>query len=186
MSAGRLRERIREIDPGYFVENWPSEIRSIRVMCTRPLSILRQDTIKGKYFDVVPCGRCPECLQRKQGEFAALAVLEAKRSKSLHFVTFTYNNSSVPIMFSDEDGIQRPEFVESAVHSTCVGYCDNHFGSLVCASDGVHNWTPSLRRQDIRLFFKHCRNKWKYQTGDVVSFRYAGFGEYGGKTYRPH
>lgn len=155
-------------------------------MCTRPLSILRQDTIKGKYFDVVPCGRCPECLQRKQGEFAALAVLEAKRCKSLHFVTFTYNNASVPIMFSVEDGTQRPEFVELAVHSTCVGYCDNHNGTLSCATDGVRDWCPSLKRLDIRMFLKHCRNKWKYQTGDVVSFRYAGFGEYGGKTYRPH
>lgn len=148
-------------------------------MCTRPLSILREDRIKGKYFDVVPCGRCPECLGRKQGEFAALAVLEAKAARSIHFLTFTYNNASVPIMFTREDDGVAPEFVDAAEHSACVGYCDNYNGTLSCATDGVRNWCPSLRRGDIKTFLSVTRQAYQKKYGYLPDFRYAGFGEYG-------
>lgn len=174
-----MRKRIREISLVCSVASLLSEIRSIRVMCTRPLSILRQDTIKGKYFDVVPCGRCPECLQRKQGEFACLATLEAKAATSVHFLTFTYANHAVPIMLSREDEGVIPSFVGKSERLSAVSNCSLHDGRLFCATDGTYNWTPSLCRFDFREFLKYSREAYAKKYGHLPDFRYAGFGEYG-------
>ena len=53
-------------------------------MCVSPLMIERRYAGKSK-IDMVPCGRCYECISKKQNEFAALACLEAKRSSSMWF-----------------------------------------------------------------------------------------------------
>lgn len=148
-------------------------------MCTRPLSILRNDPLKGKYFDIVPCGKCPECLQRKQGEFAALATLEAKAAKSVHFLTFTYANQEVPIMVSREDNGVLPSFVGKSERLSALACCSLHDGRLYCATDGTYNWTPSLRRFDFREFLKYSREAYQKKYGYLPQFRYAGFGEYG-------
>lgn len=148
-------------------------------MCTRPLSILRQDTVKGKYFDIVPCGKCPECLQRKQGDFACLATLEAKAAKSVHFLTFTYANSEVPIMVREEDNGSLPCFVDRSERLSALCNCSLHDGRLYCATDNVHTWTPSLRRFDFREFLKYSREAYRKKYGYLPEFRYAGFGEYG-------
>ena len=68
-------------------------------MCTNPLVIRRAYAGKVK-TDVVPCGKCHECISKKQNEFAALACLEAKKSSSMWFATLTYSNNRVPIILS--------------------------------------------------------------------------------------
>lgn len=147
-------------------------------MCTRPLSILREDPIKGKYFDVVPCGRCPECINRKQAEFAALAVLEAKRASSVHFLTFTYRNSVCPIMVTDELG-SSPAFALGEDHLQALYNVSLHDGRLYCATDAVTTWTPSVCRSDIKHSLASARLAFERKFGAKPDFRYAGFGEYG-------
>lgn len=45
----------------------------------------------------VPCGKCIECLQKKQMEQAVLAIEESKKYKTMHFFTLTYRPEDVPI-----------------------------------------------------------------------------------------
>lgn len=48
-------------------------------------------------YKKVPCGKCIECLQKKQVEQTVLAIEESKKHPSHHFFTLTYSPESVPI-----------------------------------------------------------------------------------------
>lgn len=45
----------------------------------------------------VPCGKCSECLRQRQNDLAARVSMTAQEYKSMHFVTFTYNEESLPL-----------------------------------------------------------------------------------------
>lgn len=44
----------------------------------------------------VPCGHCAECLRKKQNDLAVRCFLEAKKRGSMHFVTLTYCEGTLP------------------------------------------------------------------------------------------
>lgn len=48
----------------------------------------------------VPCGKCLECLRRKQNDLAVRASIEANRRGSMCFVTLTYSNAYLPLSIS--------------------------------------------------------------------------------------
>lgn len=158
-------------------------------MCTNPLVINRVYAGKTR-TDIVPCGKCHECIAKKQNEFAALACLEVKRSSSMWFATLTYDNIHCPIakswlqanvlhreFVSDKD---RPSIVESMIV--------NHGGKrdLQLFSKDGFDFIASLRREDLKLFLKRCRVSYVREFNEKLEFRYAAFGEYGDSTYRPH
>ena len=65
-------------------------------MCLRPVTITRFDPVTHvTRVDVVPCGKCIECLKRKQSDYAFLSKRQAARSGSLHFLTLTYRNNTI-------------------------------------------------------------------------------------------
>ena len=141
-------------------------------------------------IDIVPCGRCHECISKKQNEFAALACLEAKRSRSMWFFTFTYANSSVPIMvnwFDDSQELHQ-DFIAESVRSSVLPKMGDMTGKkpLQMYSDDSFTYVPSLRREDVRLFLKRTRVAYQRKFGELFDFKYAGFGEYGSRTNRPH
>lgn len=45
----------------------------------------------------VPCGRCPECRRKRVNDWVFRMQQEDRRSRSSHFVTLTYDTSTVPI-----------------------------------------------------------------------------------------
>lgn len=139
---------------------------------------------------VVPCGKCHECLRKKQNEFAVLAINEAIASKSLHFFTLTYRNACVPVMVSylDEHGERVLQgFATAFCHDEVVADMqDENSVVRACVGEDSFEYCPSLRREDVRLFLKRCRVDYERETGKLMSFRYAGFGEYGSSTKRPH
>lgn len=45
----------------------------------------------------VPCGKCPKCLQARTEQWVFRLQQEQKNSVFSHFVTFTYNEQSVPV-----------------------------------------------------------------------------------------
>lgn len=157
-------------------------------MCTHPILINREDPLTHHVKqDVVPCGRCAECTCKKQADFSALACLEAQRSQKVHFVTFTYDNSHVPIMYTDKR-INLSKMVDHSdkAHLSLVEMCSDFSGRLHASQvDGV-DVCPSLNREDFRLFIKRCRTAYNREFGVNFCLRIAGFGEYGGQTFRPH
>lgn len=78
-------------------------------MCVSPLFIksprpkegsLRDDVIRSPVGQYVPCGKCPECLAKRQREWYVRFWLEDKYNSShgkfTWFTTFTYRNETLP------------------------------------------------------------------------------------------
>lgn len=155
------------------------------------------------------CGKCSECVSKKHSAFALEASLEARRAKSLHMVTLTYNNGSVPIMCVrriTREGVTHSDdsyFIDKGTryHSVASRFLECKMDgskaldcrSLVLSTERVDDSnyfellaTPSLRREDVRLWIKKCRVMYKRSYGVDMPGRYAFFGEYGDQTNRPH
>lgn len=183
-------------------------------MCTKPIEIHRSYPDGSTRIDVVPCGKCAECRSKKQGEFAALALLESLTCKSMYFVTLTYRNENVPIVkvvqyvrggelvdvsfsgFVEPDTKLRKVLIRnmqtnmtidgpqplkqvSVIRKSATPYeSDTEFDAVI--------YTPSLRREDFRLFVKRARVAYYREFGEKLQLRYACFGEYGSVTKRPH
>lgn len=155
------------------------------------------------------CGKCAECVSKKHSAFALEASLEARRAKSMHMVTLTYNNESVPIMacskiyrsgvlyektnyFLAKDSAYRrvggrclAVNMDGSKSMSCRSYVTK-FDRLYDADFREVSYTPSLRREDVRLLIKKCRIMYKRLYGVDMPGRYAFFGEYGDQTNRPH
>lgn len=154
-------------------------------MCTRPIQIDRVNPVTNSVDSyTVPCGKCDECLLQKQREFACLAVLESQLSSSVHLVTLTYSNRTVPIMVTEKES-GYSHFIDKG-REFFVEMCTDKDGSLMSAAYKDLDVCPSLRRSDFRLFLKRVRIRYKREFGECPTFRYAGFGEYGSQTFRPH
>lgn len=170
-------------------------------MCTSPIKLSRIDKFGNHSFDIVPCGKCHECVMKAQNEFAALACLEAKRRKSMWMVLFTYSNSKVPIMRCDFETLEDSETLSPIREIVSSRFLEGREREDICRQldidmDGKKrlSWSecdevsfcPSLRREDVRLFLKRCRMSYKREFGRSLDFVYAGFGEYGDAYNRPH
>lgn len=183
-------------------------------MCTSPITITKKRPDGSFESRVVPCGKCDECRSKKHSDFAALATLEAKACTSMYFVTLTYNDKTVPIskvvLHHYDEGFETvfSGFVpDSKMRELCVKRMKAASSSFM--QDGsplksvsvsakgrtpyenesefdLVTYTPSLRREDVRLFLKRCRVEWERKYGMKMDFRYVFFGEYGSRTYRPH
>lgn len=72
-------------------------------MCLTPVTLRREySDIKGRMTNVVPCGKCPECLANRRHSWAFRLLQELKHSKSATFATLTYSPENEPI---SENGI---------------------------------------------------------------------------------
>ena len=59
--------------------------------CSYPITLVRN----GRH-ELVPCGRCINCIQRKRAEWSFRLLIEHQNSKSAHFLTLTYNEENIP------------------------------------------------------------------------------------------
>lgn len=135
-------------------------------------------------------------------------VRALENSKDNVFVTLTYRNASVPLALSiqderlvvDEDTGEFVQYVDSSVVKVLnkderdvflplFGY--ELKGKLVSKSLPCYidneTWriTPSLNREDVRLYIKRKRVEFK-RNGNELKFKYICVGEYGPRTSRPH
>lgn len=156
--------------------------------CICPIHLSHDNPLTGREEYDVPCGKCASCLKRKQQEFAALAVLEASRASSVHFLTLTYNNCFAPIAVSvaASDEKVKYTFLDDSKRADILPLISRPDKSLFGATIGDYEYWPSLRREDVRLWLKRCRVEWKRLGHDLSKFKYAAFGEYGSTTFRPH
>lgn len=67
-------------------------------MCTRPITIKNPDPQKilGLCIEV-PCGKCPECLARRQNDWKLRLMEESSNYSHLYFFTLTYADENLPI-----------------------------------------------------------------------------------------
>lgn len=158
-------------------------------MCTSPIEITRRLPSGSVRSYTVPCGKCEECRASYQSEFAARCAVEASARGSLHFITFTYNNSWLPVNFIDYVP-ELKDFVPTAFQrgDSCYDWQLKEwstFGCSVQTNDDSTSVCPTLHRDDIKHLLKkfriYCKRK------DIpLDFGFTVFGEYGEEKSRPH
>lgn len=66
-------------------------------MCLTPVQVTRYSPALRRWnTDLVPCGKCLECLKEKQNAYAFIGERETRASDAVHFVTLTYRNGDLP------------------------------------------------------------------------------------------
>lgn len=185
-------------------------------MCTHPIQLTRKRPDGSCRIRLVPCGKCAECRSKKHSDFACLSALEARACCSMYMVTLTYRDDVVPVakvVYHVRDGelvdIPFRGFVDDSKYrellvrnmrkaaelrfkgdlKPLVQISHIRKGATPYESDTEFDnvyYTPSLRREDVRLWLKRSRVRWKRLFGTDMHLRYAIFGEYGSITKRPH
>lgn len=110
-------------------------------------------------YQAIPCGHCYACQLRKSAEWATRIMLECQRHEHNYFITFTYNEESLPIATTSIYNGQQWE--------------------------NPGDWTGTLWPDDINRFLNSLRQdlkRNKHHTG--VKYYYAG--EYCPSSGRPH
>lgn len=69
-------------------------------MCTSPITLTRHYGNTTRQ-DVVPCGKCPECLKKLQSGYACRCIEEAKKYGNVWFATLTYSPEHCPVVEKD-------------------------------------------------------------------------------------
>lgn len=175
------------------------------VSCFRPVSI------KDCYgrSQMVGCGSCPACQDRKRNSLSNRLALEEHRAKYCSFVTLTYDESHLPIvdvsrLFSSSDGeivdlLQNYDFNEDfstpsvvnteELRNSVIMY--NKHRAFYKANYSVNrnvtyenNQVAVLVNRHLQLFIKRFR-KYAYKKYNE-KIRYYAIGEYGTQSLRPH
>lgn len=145
-------------------------------MCLSPISLPVREGDQVVGYNVVPCGKCVECLDRKQKDIMQVFLGAALRAENIVFATFTYDDSHVPKMFSvwdyESGSVVRQSFDRSSLE------LDDEFQDIVEVT--------SLRRKDWRLWLKAARMAYYRFHGRRLNFSYVTIGEYGKLHKRPH
>ena len=160
----------------------------------------------------VPCGRCVQCLRKRQNDYSARLIREVQDCSSMFFVTLTYDNHHLPLQanFASVDSdtgectslgevIYGSDFIPdiraelvSQRSSSKARYLQKYLfeiNGLPKCIDGnyyIVRYTPSLYREDVKNWLKGCRVQYQRDTGKKLEFRYAWCGEYGPRGTRPH
>lgn len=156
-------------------------------MCTHPIQLTRRNrSTNSTYTDLVPCGKCEECISFKQKEFAALSVHEAIKSGSVYFFTLTYNDAHLPVAIHDgERLIGFDGRLNREIPLSWFTDGDGRFMNMLVEHDGLM-WTPSLHRHDVICWFKQFRTRYNREHDEPFSGSYCFFGELGEHRGRPH
>lgn len=173
------------------------------------------DVQRGNYFlpslsgFYVPCGKCVDCLHRKHLSRVPQYVRELSKHKDNVFVTLTYRNDTVPLSlcvqdyhdFIDYDTGEYKHELMSSTYQLLPSELRSMFIDLFSYSlsgtlkskkidspfGGNEVWrlTPSLDREDVRLYIKKRRVAFS-RSGRPLDFKMVCVGEYGPRTSRPH
>ncbi len=190
-------------------------------MCVRPLYLIRkcehcdflEDTRPYDNFThklvKVPCGKCIECVRKRQADLTVRIVTEAQNYNTMHFVTLTYDNDTVPLACSlfcnSDDGVYLVQKAHIMPNNDFTEYCRSLLAALDTDRNGRYLDVPlpfcriseafpyfyrvamSLNREHVKLWLKSCRVSYKRQFGRALpDFKFAWCGEYGSRTARPH
>ena len=161
---------------------------------------------------VVPCGKCINCLRNKQSSMVVRIKREAEKRGTLTFLTLTYDDEHLPLAqslwsvdkSSGEFNMETPaEIISSGrfpqpfrLQQMCrlkpgpvPRYLDVQIPEFSFADPSKEFFariTPSVCREDVRLWIKRCRVAYKRAFDKELSFSYVSVAEYGPRTCRPH
>lgn len=161
----------------------------------------RLDRVHGFKSDqiIVPCGKCLECVKKRQNDLSTRTAREAAYRGSFFFVTLTYNDESLPVsvrlcqVVKDTGEVLYPYECEQLVRlqrredAQTVELVKDVRGELLRLAPSpsarvvtrpffeddeflyYYEFTPSINRRDLRLWLKRCRVKYKRMFGRPLS-----------------
>lgn len=112
----------------------------------------------------VPCGDCPECINLKSSGWALRVSEELKHAHNAYFLTFTYDETTVPMVDFETGEFRRGKQDSKLFRST-------------------------LLKSDLQNTFKRYRRRFDRKYGKIpnkLQLKYYAVGEYGSQTQRPH
>lgn len=173
-----------------------------------------RDGIRPYSYDtiIVPCGKCINCLRNKQSSMVVRIKREAEKRGTLTFLTLTYDDDHLPLsqslwsvskqtgelcMETPGEIISSGRFpdpvrlgqIRSKQPGVCPRYLDVPIPEFSLADSDKEFFariTPSVCREDVRLWIKRCRVAYKRAFGKDLSMSYVSVAEYGPRTCRPH
>lgn len=125
--------------------------------CFYPIHV-RPEPYKDK--ELVPCGKCPDCLSKKRAEWTFRLLQELKHSSSGYFITLTYDDKYLP---KNNMGIPELNKRDLQLFNKRL----RRFQDKICTNISK---SPSNRLQLIKM----------------PQIKYYAVGEYGENTNRPH
>ena len=179
-------------------------------MCTSPITVsYSTDPVRNlpefrRFGDVerfveVPCGHCEECMRQRKNNLALRISMMARQCMGAHFVTFTYNDESLPVALSLlEPDYESGEYTRVATSILSLKSENNLRLQLLPALLSVHPFerqvryshyddvtgslwavTPSVSRKDFRLWLKSARMHFFRKFGKYLKFSFITVPEYG-------
>ena len=125
--------------------------------CLFPIQIKYQDFLGYDRYIDAPCGKCHHCLKNRQNDWSIRLYEESRDWLHIDFVTFTYNDHSLPVNVE----------------------VDHLTGEVISRS--------SLRMKDVSDAIKRFRTRYFRLYGENLDLKYFFCGEYGSRgSKRPH
>lgn len=188
-------------------------------MCTKPISLYYpatvSDRLRGIYSDAsiqVPCGKCAECMKKKQNSIRFRVMHEAQKRGTMDFLTLTYDNDSLPISHSlwsvnresgemslygeplvckDVPAVVRHLIVDDKEserkHKMKSVLFRHEFSDFDTEKDYFLSYSPSHNYDDVKKCLKRIRKYYYDMTGKNADFSFLCVPEFGEhNSRRPH
>lgn len=137
--------------------------------CFHPRLIHNPDPYKvAGYQMFVPCGECPACLSNKREQWAFRLKCELETSNYALFMTYTYEDSQLPILYFSPS---TQSFITSSASAPLPVMVGDELKSYVLIRKHWTSYKDVLHNSLLR---------------ENIDTRYFMCGEYGSRTYRPH
>lgn len=159
----------------------------------------------------VPCGKCEECLEHKQKEFCVRSYRAAVYYGSLHLITLSYDDETIPVVgstcvFDGDDCIthSRPVYLDGDLRNYFIEKAP--LGQYFDSKGRIHEYRKpfyaqcikefgedvrmfmsySIRKGDVQSMIKKFRIQYERKFGRLPEWKYVIIPEYGSTTARPH
>lgn len=167
-------------------------------MCLNPITRKVVDSAGHSRVITHPCGKCLECVQQLQNDWANRMCDEFKQWKHAYFGTFTYGNSCIPYVDVVPSDLPEDKFIylcdaiqKLPISSSLVKARNRKDAfSDYLTSKSVYNKlsfrVPYVSKYDVQCFIKRVRIDYERKYEQPLDFKYFICSEYGPCTLRPH
>ena len=167
-------------------------------MCFNPITRKIVDSAGHSRIVTHPCGKCLECVQQLQNDWANRMCDEFKLWKHAFFGTFTYGNSCLPyvdVVPSDLsehkfsylcDAIHKLPFSSSLVKARNRNDAFSDYLTPKSIYSKLSFRVPYVSKYDVQCFIKRVRIDYERKYNETLDFKYFLCSEYGPCTLRPH